>query len=201
MTGFRYFLIYKPFGTLSQFTRDQPGQKTLADLHPFPKSIYPVGRLDRDSEGLLLLTDDNRLKTRLLDPQNQHARTYWVQVEGQPTENALQHLRKGVKIRINKRDYMTQPARARRLKLAEAEVLPERDPPIRYRKSIPDTWLEITLTEGKNRQVRRMCAQVGFPVLRLVRVRIGGLDLQGLKGKKVVELERNFLFEKLFGRE
>ncbi len=198
MSGFRYFLIYKPYGMLSQFTADQPGQQTLADLHTFPKSVYPVGRLDRDSEGLLLLTDDNRLKTRLLDPANSHTRTYWVQVEGEPTEEALLRLREGVAIRVNKRDYATRPARVHLLQPDKVASLPERHPPIRFRKSIPDSWVEITLTEGKNRQVRRMCAAVGFPVLRLVRVGIEKLELKKMNGEKVVEMDRDVLYKLLF---
>jgi 23S rRNA pseudouridine2457 synthase len=198
MSDSRYFVIYKPYGLLSQFTADRPGQQTLADLHTFPKKVYPVGRLDRDSEGLLVLTDDNRLKTRLLDPRNRHTRTYWVQVEGEPTQKALQRLREGVVIRINKREHTTRPAQARLLNPTEVAGLPERHPPIRFRKNIPDSWMEITLTEGKNRQVRRMCAQVGFPVLRLVRTRIEKLDLKKMKGVQVVEMDREVLYNLLF---
>ena len=134
-----------------------------------------MGRLDRDSEGLLLLTNDNRLKTQLLDPTAAHPRTYLVQVEGIPDEAALQHLRAGVAIRINKKQVRTRPAAA--VLLPTPPPLPDRDPPIRVRQSIPDSWLTLTLTEGKNRQVRRMCAQVGYPVLRLVRSQIGNLSL------------------------
>ena len=175
-----YFLLYKPYGMLSQFTREAPGQQTLADLGLFiSPDVYPVGRLDADSEGLLLLTNDKALNARLLNPQFAHPRTYWVQVEGLPTEEALERLRQGVEFRIEGKVHRSRPAKA--VLLAERPTLPERVPPIRVRKSIPDTWLALTLTEGKNRQVRRMCAAVGFPVLRLLRVQMGGLGLGDLQ--------------------
>ena len=168
----RYLLFYKPYGVLSQFT-DGEGRQTLKDYISVPE-VYPVGRLDWDSEGLLLLTDDGRLQHRLSDPQYRHPRTYWVQVERIPDELALEHLASGVKIQ----DYHTKPARVNMLPIAPE--LPPRDPPIRDRQHIPTAWLELTLTEGKNRQVRRMTAAVGFPTLRLVRVAIGSLSLRGL---------------------
>jgi 23S rRNA pseudouridine2457 synthase len=168
----RYLLFYKPYGVLSQFT-DAEGRQTLADYIRVP-DVYPVGRLDWDSEGLLLLTDDGRLQHRLSDPQYGHPRTYWVQVERIPDDFALEHLATGVKIQ----DYHTKPALVKLL--STAPELPPRDPPIRDRQHIPTAWLELTLTEGKNRQVRRMTAAVGFPTLRLVRVAIGSLSLQGL---------------------
>jgi 23S rRNA pseudouridine2457 synthase len=176
MPIYRYYVAYKPYGMLSQFTPDQPGQRTLAELSaPLPKDVYPVGRLDADSEGLLLLTNDPRLNARLLRPERGHERTYWAQVEGIPTEEALEALRQGVVIRIHGTPYRTRPARVHLLE--RPPELPPREPPIRLRKSVPDRWIEITLTEGKNRQVRRMCAAVGYPVLRLVRVQIGPLRL------------------------
>ena len=175
---FRYILLHKPFGYLSQFTPETPGQKTLADLGPFPAEVYPVGRLDQDSEGLLLLSNDNKLNAKLLDPRNAHWRTYWVQVEGAPTVEALAPLQNGVDIRINKKTYLTIPARAKLL--SPQPVVAERNPPIRFRANIPETWLELSLQEGKNRQVRRMCAKVGFPVLRLIRVSIETLALDDL---------------------
>ncbi len=136
--------------------------------------MYPVGRLDRDSEGLMLLTSDGVLQHRLTDPRYEHNKTYWAQVEGIPTADALHQLRSGVTIQ----EYRTRPAQAALLP-AEPNV-PPRDPPIRYRASIPTSWIELTLTEGRNRQVRRMTAAVGFPTLRLIRVAIGPLRLDGL---------------------
>lgn len=158
---------------LSQFTVDHPGQRTLKDYLTIP-NIYPAGRLDRDSEGLLLLTDDGHLQHRLAEPRYSHPRTYWVQVEGIPDFEALNRLAKGVLIQ----GYRTRPAQAERL-VPEPEIWP-RNPPIRFRKKIPTSWLAITLTEGRNRQVRRMTAAVGYPTLRLVRVSIGHLRLDGL---------------------
>ena len=183
---------------LSQFSRETPAQITLADLATtLPKDVYPVGRLDADSEGLLLLTNDKTLNTRLLDPKKGHPRTYWVQVEGDPTEESLDALRRGIRIRVDGKEMVTLPARVRRLEMTPD--LPERVPPIRMRKTVPDCWLEITLTEGKNRQVRRMCAAAGFPVLRLVRVGIGELHLQhpalaGMQPGEVRTITRGILF-------
>lgn len=153
-----------------------------------------MGRLDQDSEGLLLLTNHGQLQHRLSDPKFQHPRTYWVQVERIPDEAALDQLRQGVIIQ----DYRTRPAIA--MLLPEAPQLPPRDPPIRYRKSVPTAWLELTLTEGRNRQVRRMTAAVGFPTLRLVRVKIAHLELQGLEPGQWREVtpEELRLLQKLF---
>lgn len=164
---------------LSQFTKEG-AHATLADLDfLFPKDVYPVGRLDADSEGLLLLTNDNRLKTILLDPKNKHLRTYYVQVEGLINEDRCARLRAGVEISINGKRYMTLPAKATPI---EPPVLPERNPPIRVRQSVPDSWLSISLHEGKNRQVRRMTAAVGYPTLRLVRWAIGEMSLADFEG-------------------
>lgn len=174
---------------LSQFTREVPGQVTLADLDfTFPSDVYPVGRLDSDSEGLLLLTNDKRLNQKLLDPKNGHPRTYHAQVEGIPSETALEKLRTGVEISIDGKKHRTAPAKATHL--TTPPQLPDRNPPIRFRKSVPDSWIELELTEGKNRQVRRMCAAVGLPVLRLVRVAIGKMQLgKMLPGDVVVSDE------------
>lgn len=175
---FQYYLIYKPFGMLSQFTREGDHQ-TLADIDfTFAKDMYPVGRLDADSEGLLLLTNDNFLKTKLLEPRNRHTRTYYVQVEGEVTEEACRQLVNGVTISVNGKQYKTLPAEA---SMIEEPQLPERDPPIRFRKNIPTSWLALTLHEGKNRQVRRMTAAVGFPTLRLVRWSIGKISLADME--------------------
>lgn len=193
---FRYFILYKPYGMLSQFTEEAPGQLTLRALKPtLPKGVYPVGRLDKDSEGLLLLTNDNILNHKILDPRFRHRRTYLVQVEGIPSPEAIRRLQQGVAIKTDKGPYQTLPARVRLL--ATPPELPEREPPVRFRASIPDSWIEITLTEGKNRQVRRMCAGVGYPVLRLVRIAIEGLNLGKMKPGEVMEMQKAPLFRLL----
>lgn len=163
--------FHKPYGVLSQFT-PEPGSRwrTLAEFG-LPANVYALGRLDADSEGLLLLSDEPGLNSRLLDPEAGHRREYWVQVEGIPSEAALVRLARGVKIG----DYTTRACEVRRLELAPA--VPPRDPPIRVRKSVPDCWLALQLVEGKNRQVRRMTAAVGHPTLRLIRAQIGAFAL------------------------
>jgi 23S rRNA pseudouridine2457 synthase len=172
----KYLLFWKPYGVLSQFTDpDRTGRPTLSAYVDVP-GVYPVGRLDHDSEGLLLLTDDGALQHRYTDPRYEHPKTYWAQVERVPTDEALAQLRRGVEIQ----GYRTRPATVRLLE-EEPEDLPPRDPPIRYRKSVPTAWIELILTEGKNRQVRRMTAAVGHPTLRLVRVAIGPLRAEGLQ--------------------
>ncbi|MEX1048203.1 MAG: pseudouridine synthase [Akkermansiaceae bacterium] len=168
----------KPFGVLCQFTPDQPGQRTLADFG-FPPGVYPVGRLDMDSEGLLLLSDEAGFNNRLLDPKTAHPRTYQAQVEGIPTSEAVARLQQGDLIIQN---YRTRPCRARLLEMEPD--FPPRDPPVRFRQAIPTAWLELQLIEGKNRQVRRMTACVGFPTLRLVRVAIGKLTVADLEPGK-----------------
>jgi 23S rRNA pseudouridine2457 synthase len=163
----------KPFNVLCQFT-DGAGRRTLADFVTV-KDVYPAGRLDYDSEGLLLLTDDGALQKRIADPQHRTKKTYLAQVERIPDDKALEPLRRGVKLK----DGMTAPASARLVE--EPGWLWDRDPPIRYRRDIPTAWLEITITEGRNRQVRRMTAAAGHPTLRLVRVSIGEWSLDGLQ--------------------
>lgn len=171
----------KPYGVLSQFTPDGSPNRPLAEFG-FPKDVYPIGRLDADSEGLLLLSDEPGLNTRLLHPRNAHEREYWAQVERIPTAEALQQLSKGVVIQGHK----TLPGRA--WLLDPQPSVPPRDPPIRFRKSVPDCWLGLELVEGKNRQVRRMTAAVGHPTLRLMRVRIGQFMLGDLAAGKWKEL-------------
>lgn len=163
----------KPFNVLCQFTdRSDPPRRLLAEFG-LPPDVYPAGRLDFDSEGLLLLTDDGRLANRLTDPRHRQGKTYWVQVEGEPRPDQIARLRQGLQLK----DGPTQPAGVEAL---SPPALWPRDPPVRFRKSVPDSWLSITLGEGRNRQVRRMTAAVGLPTLRLVRVAMGGHQLDGL---------------------
>ena len=187
-----YFITYKPFGVLTQFSGEGP---TLATLGEFPKEVYPVGRLDKDSEGLLLLTDDKSLNHQLLNPRFAHQRTYYVQVEGIPTPEALAQLQAGVTIQVDGKAYRTKPAVAKLLE--DAPLLPDRDPPIRYRASIPDRWLALTLIEGKNRQVRKMTAAVGFPTLRLVRFSMEKITLDGMGVGEVRELSQELVYRAL----
>jgi 23S rRNA pseudouridine2457 synthase len=167
----RLLLLNKPFNVLTQFSGGEPGE-TLRDFVKVP-GVYPAGRLDKDSEGLLLLTDDGRLQAEISSPKFKLPKTYLVQVEGIPTPEAIAALEKGVTLK----DGPTRPAKAR---LIEPPELWERNPPVRFRKSVPDSWLSLTITEGRNRQVRRMTAAVGFPTLRLVRWQIGDWTLEGL---------------------
>ena len=174
--------LHKPYGVLSQFT-PEPGSRwrTLADFG-LPRDVYPVGRLDADSEGLLLLTDEPGLNTQLLDPKRRHPREYWAQVERVPSSGELAQLEHGLDLG----DFKTLPCCARRLDSAPS--LAPRVPPIRYRKNVRDAWIALTLVEGKNRQVRRMTAAIGHPTLRLIRARIGGFELGNLELGKWREL-------------
>ncbi|MBN2906553.1 MAG: pseudouridine synthase [Rhodobacteraceae bacterium] len=172
----RIILFNKPWGVLSQFTDDgppRPDRQPLAGFIDVP-GVYPAGRLDRDSEGLLVLTDDGRLQARIADPRNKMAKTYWAQVEGVPSDDALAALRRGVTLK----DGPTRPARVCRIDPPPG--LWPRTPPVRFRKSVPDCWIELTISEGRNRQVRRMTAAVGHPTLRLIRYRVGEWTIDGL---------------------
>lgn len=169
----RLILLNKPFGVLSQFTGGKDGvDDTLAHLVNVP-GVYPAGRLDKDSEGLLLMTDDGRLQARIAEPRHKMPKTYLAQVEGEVSADAIDRLARGVQLK----DGMTARASVRRV---GPPALWDRDPPIRYRKNVPDSWIELTITEGRNRQVRRMTAAVGYPTLRLVRWRIGEWTVEGL---------------------
>lgn len=196
--SYRYLLFYKPYQVLCQFTDATTAvpRSTLKDYIPVP-GVYAVGRLDYDSEGLLLLTNDGRLQHRLSHPRFAHRRTYWVQVEGIPTPSALEHLRQGVTIQ----NYRTRPATVRLL--PSDLTVPPRHPPIRFRQQIPTTWLEMTLTEGRNRQVRRMTAAVGLPTLQLIRVAIATLclgELQPGQWRDLTTAEQQHLTQLTTGR-
>lgn len=189
-SGYHYMAIYKPFNVLSQYM-DEGKKVGLGKVFNLPEGVYPLGRLDSDSEGLLLLTSHRTLAHTLLHPSRAHERTYWVQVEGEITEEALAQLRKGVNIRVDKKDYTTLPAKAQRI---APPSLPERNPPVRYRKEIPTSWIALTLSEGKNRQVRRMTAAVGFPTLRLVRYSIEQLSLGNMQPGELKVFDRQSFY-------
>jgi 23S rRNA pseudouridine2457 synthase len=186
-----YFITYKPFQVLSQFTSSE-GKETLAQYFNVPKDVYPVGRLDYDSEGLLILTNDTQLNHKLLDPKYKHEREYWVQVEGIITTEAINQLRQGVVISIDGKQHKTLPAKVE-LFNADPKV-PDRNPPIRFRRDIPVSWIRLLLTEGKNRQVRRMTAKVGFPTLRLIRHRIEQLTIDGLEPGQMTALSKQEIY-------
>lgn len=192
MSALKYYIINKPYNVLSQFT-DDSGKQTLSSFYEFPKDVYPVGRLDYDSEGLLILTNDKKLNSYLLNPKNKHEREYFAQVEGEPSEVGLKKFEKGLIIQ----DYKTLPAK---IKIIEDPRLWERSTPIRFRQNIPTTWLSVVLYEGKNRQVRKMTAAIGYPTLRLVRVRIKNILLGNLQPGEVREL-RNEEVKTLLNRD
>lgn len=187
--------FYKPYGVLSQFTPEPGSRWGTLSAFGLPPRVYPVGRLDADSEGLLLLTDEAKLNRQLLHPSQGHSREYWAQIERIPTDDTLLRLTGGLAMK----EYRALPCRAARLEPPPA--LPPRDPPIRARKSVPDCWISLELTEGKNRQVRRMTAAVGHPTLRLLRVRIGSLvlsdlDLQPGHWRELSPEQRNLVFSR-----
>jgi len=191
----QYYVVYKPFQVLSQFT-SQEGKQTLKECFPVPGDVYPVGRLDFDSEGLLILTNDTALNHRLLTPRFAHEREYWVQVDGAITPEAIRTLESGVTITVDGKAYRTKRCIVQLFETPP--VVPDRHPPIRYRANIPTTWIRMMLTEGKNHQVRKMTAQAGFPTLRLIRYRIEKLELAGLKPGEMRSLGRNEMYSMLF---
>jgi len=190
----RYFIIYKPYQVLSQFT-SEGGKLCLADVCDVAKDVYPVGRLDYDSEGLLILTNDTKLNHLLLDPKHKHEREYWVQIEGLITQEALKQLRSGITISVDGKEYKTAQSKADLFETSP--IVAERRPPIRFRKNIPVSWISLSLIEGKNRQVRRMTAKVGFPTLRLIRYRIEKITIQGLLPGDIRELSKQEIYKKL----
>lgn len=190
-----YFIIYKPYLVQSQFSPVE-GKKTLAHFFDVPKDVYPVGRLDYDSEGLLILTNDKQLNHRLLHPLFQHEREYWVQVDGAITSQAVCELEKGVIISVEGKKHLTLPASVSFF--TNEPLVPPRNPPIRFRKEIPATWIRMVVKEGKNRQVRKMTASVGFPTLRLIRYRIENITIDGLQPGNLVKVSRKQIYEQLF---
>jgi 23S rRNA pseudouridine2457 synthase len=191
----RYHIIYKPFQVLSQFT-SADGKQSLKDFFKVANDVYPVGRLDYDSEGLLILTNDHQLNHRLLNPAFAHEREYWVQVDNDIDQHALDQLQSGVSINVDGKMYQTKPCKAK--KINPPDRLPERNPPIRFRKNIPTSWISLTLYEGKNRQVRKMTAKVGYPTLRLIRYRIAEITLGTLLPGEMVTLDKEAVYKKLF---
>ncbi|MBK8053675.1 MAG: pseudouridine synthase [Saprospiraceae bacterium] len=189
---FKYYVFYKPYNVLTQFTKERENHQTLSDFLNIEKDVYPVGRLDKDSEGLLVLTNDKSLNDQLLNPSKKHKKTYIVQVENDIDEKAITLLCKGVDIKLEKGTYRTLPCTLK--KLPKPPTLPERIPPVRYRASIPDSWVLIEITEGKNRQIRKMFASVGYPVLRLVRVQIEGLKIGKLVPGKFISMTQQDLY-------
>jgi 23S rRNA pseudouridine2457 synthase len=191
----QYYVIYKPFQVLSQFTSHE-GKSTLKDLFRVPADVYPVGRLDFDSEGLLILTNDTTLNHRLLNPRFAHDREYWVQAEGVISPAAIHQLESGVTINIDGKPWRTQPCTVNMMD--PRPQVPDRNPPIRYRAQIPTSWIRMILREGKNRQVRKMTATVGFPTLRLIRHRIEALTVEGLGPGEMRMLDRQEIYSLLF---
>ena len=190
-----YFVVYKPFNVLTQFSFEE-GKKTLKDFFSVPSDVYPVGRLDYDSEGLLILTNDKHLNHRLLNPVSHYAKEYWVQVEGFIPRASLTRLETGVTITVNSKPYQTKNCKAELFTVPP--LVPDRNPPIRFRKNVPTSWIRLILTEGKNRQVRKMTAAVGYPTLRLIRAKLGNVYIEGLEPGEMKELSREEAYSNLF---
>jgi 23S rRNA pseudouridine2457 synthase len=190
-----YFQIYKPFQVLSQFSAEE-NKQTLMDFFKVPKDVYPVGRLDYDSEGLLLLTNDKALNHQLLHPKFEHTRSYWVQVDGAIDATAIDQLQKGIDINIDGKIYHTKKLIAKLFENPPTTIA--RNPPIRFRKEIPTPWIELILSEGKNRQIRKMTAKIGFPTLRLIRYSIEGLSLNQMQPGEMIALTQQEIYQKLF---
>jgi 23S rRNA pseudouridine2457 synthase len=190
---YKYYIIHKPYKILSQFS-DENGNPGLGSVYNLPKNIYPVGRLDLDSEGLLILTDDKSLNNKLLNPNHKHKRTYWVEVDGIPDQQKLDQFSTGIQININGKRHQTVLCE---VKLIEPENVDERVPPVNYLKHPVRCWLEIKLTEGKNRQVRRMTAAIGHPTLRVIRVAIEDLHLFPLKSGEIAQVSEKLIYQKL----
>ncbi|RPD38480.1 pseudouridine synthase [Chitinophaga barathri] len=190
-----YFSVYKPYEVLTRFGKE--GDKAvLSDFFDVPRDVYPVGRLDYDSEGLLILTNDKSLNHRLLDPKHAHEREYWAQVDGAVTNQAIRQLQEGVTITIDGKPYRTRGVDAG---IFETDpIVPDRNPPIRFRKQIPAPWIRLILKEGKNRQVRKMTAALGFPTLRLIRYRIENLSLDNMQPGDIVEHSQQEMYKALF---
>ncbi len=185
---YKYIAFYKPYGVVSQFSGEG---RTLSDFN-LPAGVYAAGRLDKDSEGLLILTDDGPFIKKLTDPKFEKDKIYWVQVEGEPDPDSIDLLKSGVTIKGKR----TRPCQAKLLETTLVdEVILQRDPPVRFRANIPTSWLEITLNEGMNRQVRRMCASVGYPCLRLIRKQVGLYKLESLKEGEWISANRNEILE------
>lgn len=189
----KYYIFYKPCKVLSQFT-DDALRSTLYNFIKFEKDIYPVGRLDYDSEGLLILTNDNYLKMNVIDPKKHHKKIYYVQVEGIVKSSELEKLFQGVKIKSKKVEYIAKPISC---SIISEPDLPSRNPPIRYRKNIETSWMEIIISEGKNHQIRKMTAAIGLPTLRLIRVAIEDLKLNNMLPGDVLQISQNSIYKKL----
>jgi 23S rRNA pseudouridine2457 synthase len=190
----RYFVIHKPFRVLSQFSSKE-NKATLKDFFILPNDVYPVGRLDYDSEGLLVLTNDHKLNHLLLHPSLSHEREYLVQVDGEIDQAAINLLESGLEITVDGKQHRTKPCKAKLIHPPAG--FSERNPPVRFRRNIPTSWISLILTEGKNRQVRKMTAKTGFPTLRLIRYRIDKLVLDGLKPGEMMEIDKQDMYTKL----